>query len=325
LYLGNLVFRLLHNVLFCFLRPRYRVVVAYVCMTVATGMLGIAYYIFDSKNIVFVYLAFILAGVAVGTFESNLISSITPLGHGTKVWAQYGIPIGFNGVSVGAFALFAAFPGDHMLECGVYLFISAANVVGLLFFLVAIPDVVFASTHKSLGIFLSDLRHFRDWMPLIWKHSAALAIDMFTVSFASAVQLYIYDLDDLPLYARASWTMPKNAFRSAFNCCSMIGDGTGRKLAYWSSRHTNPLFFLLSTVVGLALILSKQTIAAPFGMFFVMFANGSIYAHTTKFVDDDVDHRFNLVALSAWLFVGDIGSFTGSNLVNAVRVVVGNV
>lgn len=324
LYLGNLVFRLLHNVIFSFLRPRYRVVVAYVCMTLATGILGVVFYVLNSKSLGWVYVAYILGGVAVGTFESNLISTITPLGHGTKVWAQYGIPIGFNGVSVGAFILFASFPGDLNLQCGVYLAIAVANFLGLVFFLVAIPDIVFESTHKSLSVFVNDLKHFRDWAPLIWKHSFALAIDMFVVSFAAAIQLYIYDVDHIPLYLGATTTIPKNVFRALFNCCSLVGDATGRKLAYFTSKYMNPFWFNASTVLGCCLILSKQSMVAPLGMWFVMFANGSIYAHTTKYVDDLVDHKYNLVSLSAWLFVGDVGSFSGSNIVNSVRVLLGN-
>lgn len=34
---------------------------------------------------------------------------------------------------------------------------------------------------------------------------------------------------------------------------------------------------------------------------------------TTKFIDAKVDKQFNLIALSIWLFIGDIGSVTGAN------------
>lgn len=324
LYLGNLIFRLLHNIIFSFLRPRYRVVVAYVCMALATGTLGLVYYIINSSSLVWVYVAYLLGGVAVGTFESNLISTITPLGHGTKVWAQYGIPIGFNGVSVGAFILFASFPGNMNLQCGVYLAIAVSNLLGMVFFLVAIPDIVFESTHKSLGVFVDDLKAFRQWAPLVWKHSLSLAVDMFAVSFGAAIQLYIYDTNELPLWLGATHHVSKNVFRALFNSCSLIGDATGRKMAYTTKKYVTPFWFLISTVLGVTLILSKQTIVAPLGMWFVMFANGSIYAHTTKYVDDNVDHQFNLISLSAWLFVGDVGSFSGSNLVNSVRVLLGD-
>ena len=41
--------------------------------------------------------------------------------------------------------------------------------------------------------------------------------------------------------------------------------------------------------------------------------NGSIYAATTKHIDENVGRQYNLLALSVWLFVGDIGSVLGSN------------
>ena len=325
LYLGNLIFRLMHNVLFSFLRPRFRVVVAYVCMSLATGVLGFLYYIVNSKSMAWVYVAYLLGGVAVGTFEANLISSITPLGHKTKVWAQYGIPIGFNGISVGAFILFASFPGNLNLQCGVYLFIAVANLLGLVFFLLVIPDIDTANAKKTFFVFLQDMRQIRQWFPLIWQHSVALAIDMFAVGLGAAIQLYIYDVSHIPLYLGASATIPENVFRAWFNSMSLIGDAVGRKLAYYRNAHTNPFWFLLFTFAGMAMILSKQAIIAPLGMWCVMFANGSIYAHTTKHIDDNVAREFNLVSLSAWLFVGDAGSFSGSNVVNSLRVLIGGV
>lgn len=325
LYMGNLVFRLMHNVFFSFIRPRYRVAVSYICMTIATGTLAFVYYVANDKHIAWVYVAYIIAGIGVGTFESNLISVLTPLGHGTKVWAQYGIPIGFNGVSIGAFALFAAWPNLLELQCGVYLFISISNLLGLVFFILAIPDIPFESTHKTIKVFFSDLKHFREWVPLIWQHTLALSVDMFALGFNAAIQLYIYDVPHIPLWAGAATTIPVNGFRAWFNACSLLGDATGRKLAYKTHRHLNPFLFLFFTFAGTAMVLSKQAIIAPFGMWFVMFANGSIYAHTTKFIDDKVDRRFNLVSLSAWLLLGDVGSFGGANAVNPIRVLIGSV
>ena len=64
--------------------------------------------------------------------------------------------------------------------------------------------------------------------------------------------------------------------------------------------------------LGTACVLSKIPLLAPVGTFFVMFANGSIYATSTRYIDSHVDKAFNVSALSVWLFVGDIGSVTGS-------------
>ena len=73
------------------------------------------------------------------------------------------------------------------------------------------------------------------------------------------------------------------------------------------------------------MILSKVVLLAPFGMLCIMFANGSIYAHTTKHIDNVVDDRFNLIALSVWLFVGDVGSYTASLIVQPLQIAIGPV
>ena len=39
----------------------------------------------------------------------------------------------------------------------------------------------------------------------------------------------------------------------------------------------------------------------------------AVYATSSKHIDTRVDRRVNLTALSVWLFIGDIGSVTGSN------------
>lgn len=325
IYFGNLIFRLMHNIFFCFLAPRYRVVLAYSCMSVATATLGFAYYVANSKLLAWTYVAYLLAGVAVGTFESNLISCITPLGHQTKVWAQYGIPIGFSGISIGAFALFSVYPTNLDLQMGVYFGVAAANVAGLIFYLLAIPYVPFEATNQGIGAFWKDLKEFKNWALLILPYSLSLFVDMFAVSFFSAIQLFIYDIPHLPLYPGCEVKLSKEIFRVLFNLGSMLGDGSGRKLAYWTPKHIRPYLFLLLTGIGAGCILSKVTFLAPIGMMFVMHANGEVYAHTTKYVDDKVPRRYNLIALSFWLFVGDAGSFVGANVVNAVRVLIGGV
>ena len=337
-YLGNLIFRVMHNILFCKLTPRHRVCISYSCLAAAMLMLGLLYFAFDDpdnkarsriSNLGPVYVAYLLGGVAIGTFESNLLSVITPLGHGTKVWAQYGIPIGFNGISVGAFVLLASLPEFSVqLMATIYCTIGACNILGMAFFLLRVPDVPFESTSTSLLHFFHDLKRFREWVPLMWTFALSLALDMFAVSLCSALQQFIYESSSLPLFTFGTSGMrkeviPRNVHRAVFNGASLIGDTVGRKLAYRTSKHIHPFWFLIATGLGVAAVLSKQPLLAPFGMLLVMFGNGSIYSHTTKYVDDCVDRRYNLIALSFWLFVGDAGSFIGANVVSPLRDLVG--
>ena len=91
LYMGNLVFRFAHNILFFCLSPRIRVLIAMLSMVAALNLLLWGVFICQlTHTLAWVYGAYALGGVAVGTFEANLLSSITPLGHQTKLWATLG-------------------------------------------------------------------------------------------------------------------------------------------------------------------------------------------------------------------------------------------
>lgn len=324
LYLGNLIFRLLHNVLFSFLKPRQRVMLSYISMFIAQLMLVIPYFLLDVKHVVFIFLAYIIAGVGIGTFESNLMSCITPLGHATKSWAVLGLPLGFNIISIGSFLLFAIWPDSIGLQAGVYFFIAFMNLVGLFVYVFFIPNVEFEASTSTIRSFLEDLKKYKEWFPTIQWHCLALCLDMFAVSIFSAIALYIFNVDEIPLWPKSETQVPKNAFQMVYYTFSFCGDFFSRRLAY-RDKLRNPLIFWGFTVIGAGAVLSKTALVAPIGMCCVMFANGSIYAQTTKFVDLHVPKTYNLMALSVWLFVGDIGSFVGAQITQYLVTAVGTV
>lgn len=324
LYLGNLIFRLMHNILFSFLKPRQRVMISYVSMILATLTLVVPYFCFSMKHLGFVFVAYLVSGVGIGTFESNLISCLTPLGHQTKSWAVVGIPLGFNLISIGSFLVFAIWPNSLGLEMSVYFFIALMNFFGLLVYILFIPNVEFEGTVTTIRVFFGDVVKFRQWLPIVWKHCLALMFDMFSVSIFSAIALYIFDVDEVPMWPRSTVHLPKNTFSMIYYMFSFCGDFISRKVAY-RDHLRNPLYFLALTCIGAAMILSKTAIIAPLGMFFVMFGNGSIYAQTTKYVDIHVDKQYNLMALSVWLFIGDIGSFVGAQITQPLRTAIGGV
>ena len=87
-------------------------------------------------------------------------------------------------------------------------------------------------------------------------------------------------------------------------------------------RPPHPAWYLLLSIAGLVMCTAKLPIIAPIGIFFVFFANGSIYALSTRFIDANVPHAYNLISLSVGLFVGDLGSITGSNTWQFLKPVV---
>lgn len=69
-----------HNVVFAPLIPRHRVYVSFICMCGSMTMIGVLIFILRLNHMVIIFLAYSLGGVAIGTFESNLLSAISPLG-----------------------------------------------------------------------------------------------------------------------------------------------------------------------------------------------------------------------------------------------------
>jgi len=105
LYFGNLIFRLGHNVVFGFAIPRTRVVISMAAMTLSMWTVFSIFVWFrnDDRYVFLVFIGYGLGGVAIGTFESNVLSMITPLGKDTKLWAIIAIPVGINTVNIGGF------------------------------------------------------------------------------------------------------------------------------------------------------------------------------------------------------------------------------
>ena len=104
-----------------------------------------------------------------------------------------------------------------------------------------------------------------------------------------------------------------DAYFAMFNCFTFLGDTLSRKVAYWWTTPPHPAWFLLLSAAGIAMATAKLPIIAPLGIFCVFFANGSVYALSTRHIDAKVPHAYNLISLSIWLFVGDIGSVSGAN------------
>lgn len=312
LYIFNLIFRLAHNFIFFFIIPRRRVYVSMGAMCLSMFILGIGVFEIGTTNIAWIYIAYALGGVSIGSFESNVLSAITPLGHDTKVWAIIGFPLGFASILIGGFALTAM--GAPTVT--VYLIVFAFLIVGMLMFRFWIPHIEIAHNATTVRDFFSNLMEFKLWGPKLLYHCPALTVDMFMVSLFSGLMLYLFnDPKHVPLFGPHSETLvPVDPYFVFYNLFTLAGDSLSRRLIYSLKNLHHPFWFLIFSFGGAAICLSKYAIIAPIGIFFVMFANGCIYATTTRHIDQHVEKRFNLIALSFWLFIGDVGSVIGSNV-----------
>lgn len=179
--------------------------------------------------------------------------------------------------------------------------------------------------------FSESVKKYREWCPLIAGHSFALMIDMFFVSLCTATVLYVYnDKNWVPIYSPdddcpGPECMDHDAFLALVNMFIFLGDTSARKLAYLIKPRTNWIEYsrcvvlLVCGSLGFCVVLHlKIGVLVPLGVFMIFFANGGLYGQATKFIDAHVPDQHNLMAFSFWLFMGDVGSLTGSNLVDVV-------
>lgn len=263
-------------------------------------------------------MAYFCGGVSIGTFESNLLSCITPLGHATKTWAILGMPLGFNLISIAGLLL--VYEGLHVSN--VYWTVATACVAGAMVFCFCIPDLNIRNNGQSLKEFGANIAEYEKWLYQIMAHAFCLAVDMFSVSFCSAIVFYIMNGKVVPLYgAHTTPLLNKNLYFAVLQTFVFCGDFFSRKVVYLMEYQPPVAAYLVFSFAGVFLILAKlggygstMPLLAPLGMFCVFYANGSIYAASTKFIDTAVEKKYNLIALSTWLFVGDCGSVLGSNV-----------
>lgn len=330
LFLAALVFRLMHNVFLGFLSPRQRIVLAYLMMSAATSSVLFVVYLGCVTSVVPVFAVYIAGGIAVGTFEVNIVSFITPLGHQTKKWALLGMPFGYNGVSIGGFLLFSLFPRSSIAQGALFGAIVVTNLCGLAYFAFVIPNVRFEASDDNARVAVTNAKAWREWVPVIRWCCLCLFCDMFACILASTIALYMFEATDVALWPRATASIPQNVFLAIFNAAACAGDAIARVVAYSCKNDSvfrvangNPSRFLVLTAFGLAMCLCKVALLAPIGMFLIMMGNGLLYASTTRFIDDSVARKHNLVALSFWLFTGDAGSFVAANVVTPLQNAIG--
>jgi len=319
LYIFNLIFRFSHNILFGFMGPRGRTYIAMMAMMSSMLVIALAIFIFESRNLLWVYLAYALGGVGVGTFEANFLCCLTPLGPRTKHMAITAIPIGILVVLVGAFFLMG--PPFYVPVTALYIGVAGLIFCGIATFAFRIPKVKSDKLEvETQGVrkFVDEIRQWRQWLPLVWHLPVATMIDMFTLSaFCPGVALYIYDQKHITLFPGV--VLANADYFVIYNTFNMLGGMTGRILSY-RLRPRHPLFYTLFNITGSIMLLFRIPALAAVSTFVIMVGDGLIYGTIAKRIDATVPKQFNLVALSFWLFVGDFGSVTGSNLISYIKI-----
>jgi hypothetical protein len=279
-----------------------------------------------------------MGGAAIGTFETNFLCCLTPLGPKTKHVSITAIPVGITLVLVGGF--FAMGPPFHIPAHCVYIAVAAQIVACMVLFSWRIPQVSHreprdggvvsedevdagdsrASLQRkpSLSPLATGATQWKLWLPVMWHFPLASIIDMFILSaFSPGVALYLWDRRTVTV--EPGFVLPTDTFFALFNMFAMMGGVCGRILSY-RVKVVHPLLFSLLSMAGALMILTKVSILAPVGIFTAQLGDGLIYGSIALRIDTTVPQQFNLIAISFWLFVGDIGSVVGSNLICYIKL-----
>ncbi|CAE7869058.1 unnamed protein product [Symbiodinium sp. KB8] len=316
LYLFGLIFRIGHKVVFSNLHPRIRVLVALGFMMLSMLVMAVVILTLECYSLYWVVFAYALGGAAMGSFESNLLTCLTPLGSRTKSIAILGIPLGINSILIGGFYLMG--PPLKVSVTAVFAAVAALNLMGMLIFALRIPR----AAHETGGEcgaseIVADCKGCRQWLPRVWHYPLAFAVDTFTLAgFSPGLSLYLYDQEVVQL--TESFAMATKTFFAFYNTANMLGGLCGRWLSY-RIRPRHPAVYVGFSTAGVLLLLSLRPVLAPSGAFLVMLGDGLIYGTISRYVDSAIPEEFNLIAISYWLFIGDIGSLVGSNLICYLR------
>jgi hypothetical protein len=273
------------------------------------------------KSLYWVILAYSLGGIGIGTFEANFLNYITTLGQQSKRLAISGIPVGMSSVFVGGFlAMGSPF---YLTPSHIYVSVATAILLAMVLMQFGFPTPQQTSLAIGCERLRSDVRNRHCWLPIVSTYPLAFAVDCFALScFAPGVALMIYDTPWISLLP--GWYVASDTFFAVFNMGSALGGITGRLSSFWL-RERHPMFYNLLTLAGIAVILMRMPLLAPIGSFCIMLGDGLIYGTISRRIDTHVAREFNLIAISFWLCIGDMGSVLGSNSMSYIRdAVVGN-
>ena len=325
MYVGNLMFRLLHSVLFSRIEPRNRVVISLLCGSASMLIIIQFYWVLKSKSVVWVFISYFCGGIGIGTFESNLLSTITPLGNDTKLWAMCGITLGFSLISIVGYLLMGIFNVDVIV---VYIITGIACFISILIWKFCIPVSDEYNSTQQCYHFMDHIRDYKNWFLIIITNCLSILSSFLFISFFSAANQYILDGQKLPLFGEHFNTnilINTNDFFAIYQVMTVIGDLSGRKIMYSCKPQHNTMIYIVFPIMGGICCVLKIPILTLLGICFIFLGNGLIYCATTLLIDNKIKKEYQLTSLSIFLFAGDIGSIIGSNIWQHIQPIICNV
>ena len=330
LYFGQLIGRFGHHFACACLGTKRRAIAGSLMMFLSVASLFIIQTMPKFQRISLVSVAYFTGGIGLGSFETNYVSQLSHLGRKTKLFGILGVPLGIFLVVV---------PGYGAIGLGLIrpAFVYFAVALGILLSSIVLatlpcPDqpvheeesndeawsVQLAARNMEfsgrIGI-IEALQDCRFWLKTVTRVGWVFMVNLVIVTcFSPGVLLYLYG-DSVGL----NWKIPRDLFFAIFSFFGCFADTWSRRIAYRITEQVKPDKFLLLTALGVLMVASLIPTIAPFGTFLVFMANGSIYAHSCRIIDKNVDRKFLLAANSVFFIMGDCGSILGSLMIPWVR------
>jgi len=323
-YFFNLIFRVFgHNLVFACLSPRNRVIAALISAMISTSLLSfVSLYPWKKPpSIAWAFIAYAMCGVNEGSFGPNMLNVVNHLGN-TRLYVILAMPTGTGIITMFAFAMIA-------LGCPYqvfYLVTAALALIAIVLYLFTIYKAslkIDCNEHQfDLCDFCHDLGQIGQWFPKIWFHSIIFLVNMVCLAlFNPGCTLYAYQ--SRVTFRIFGFTIDHDWFIFFYNSCAFLGDFFSRRVME-KKRFISPILFFVLLVFSFIINISLIPDIAPIAAFGFMWANGGLYSQCTKYIGQIFTEKYHLTATSTWLFIGDIGSTGGSNLVQFIRSGIAN-
>eukprot|EP01084_Bolivina_argentea_P089155 160925_1 len=335
--IGTFIFRFGHNIIFVKFRARTRYVIGLLCMIIMMSIIIIAFFIIQTQQLWWIYIAYAFAGITFGLNEPNLFKSIAYLGEKSKLWSFYGFGAGFNvTMVVGLWALSVGLPlmyiyisviilslisiviyllilhhHDKLIESNSYILFGGINT--------RIDDVQIESKSLTWNMFKLQLREWRNWFKIIIPFGIVVLCNYFMLNAFGTIPFYVMISGKVPLVGNV-W-INRDILFSVTGILWVIGSFLSYALLHYSERIKHFVLNYPSTIVLMhicgALLSSCAFFIQPLlnviGSAIVNFAFGFIYKTAVTYVELNIDAKYRLISLSLLFMFGDIGATVGVN------------
>jgi hypothetical protein len=245
-----------------------------------------------------------------------MFSIVHSLGD-TRRWVILAMPTGVASITIVGFGLIAIGVPYQLF----YVIAAVLGIVSIFLYRFTIwPLARDESANFDLTQFKNDILEIKQWFPLIFAHSLVFAIDMACLTlFNPGCTLYVYR--SRVTYRLFGVTIGHSWFMLLYNSGSFLGDFLSRRIMD-ERRIVHPGCYAVLLVLSVTMNLALIPEIAPLAAFGVSWVTGALYCQSTRLISELFTERYHLTATSLWLFLGDVGSTSGSNLVQLLTPVI---